>query len=119
MDPSLLFMSVREYQYDVALSELTEYLYELETIGFFDRSDFCYEIIFAESVISQMISKVYDEKIRWESSGKSFLVMSPVEIISSFYDLYERGVEKATSEESKEIFQIAYRVSGEILERFL
>lgn len=119
MDPSLLFMSVREYQYDVALSELTEYLYELEATGFSDRSDSDYEKIFTESVISQMIAKVYDEKIRWESSGKSFLVMSPVEIISKFYDVYERGIEKATTLDSKEIFQIAYRVSGEILERFL
>ena len=114
MDPSLLFMSVREFQYDIAISEIQEYEEDLKLKGL-SR----YELSYRRTTCSIILEKIYDEKIRWESSGKSFLVMSPVEIISSFYDLYERGVEKATSEESKEIFQIAYRVSGEILERFL
>ena len=114
MDLSLLFMSVRDFQYDIAISEIQEYEESLRLL-YLSSSVLSYK----KSICSIIINKLYDEKIRWELSGKSFLVMSPVEIISTFYYVYERGVEKATTQESKEIFQIAYRVSGEILERFL
>ena len=114
MGPSLLFMSVREYQYDIAISELTEYSDDLKI-----RDMTEYERGYMESVVSQIIMKIYDEKIRWELAEKTIWISSPVDIIADYYYSYQRCISKAPTDEYKEIFQIAYQAAEEILQRFL
>ena len=114
MDPSLLFMSVRDYQYDIAISELGDYADELKS-----RKMTEYERGYFESVVSQIIMKLSDEKIRWELAGKSIWVDSPVDIIANFYYSYQIFIGQAPTDEFQEIFQMAHQAAGEILERFL
>ena len=114
MDPSLLFMSVREYQYDIAISELGDYSEELKL-----RDMTEYERSYFESVVSQVIMKLYDEKIRWELAEKAIWIDSPVDVIANFYYSYQICIGKAPTDEFQEIFQIAFQAAGEILDRFL
>lgn len=114
MDPSLLFMSVREFQYDIAISEIQEYEEDLKLKGL-SR----YELSYRRTTCSIILEKIYEEKIRWELVQKTIWIDSPVDIIANFYYLYYNCIDMAPEDRFKEIFQIAHQTAGEILDRFL
>lgn len=114
MDPSLLFMSVRDFQYDVAISEIQEYEEELliRDLTPFDYSYF-------SSVAGQILSEMYEQKIRWELNSKMIWIPSPTDIVASFYYSYSGYAEKAKNDDHRKIFSLAKQAAGEILDRFL
>ena len=114
MDPSLLFMSVREFQYDIAISEIQDYERGLNSLNL-DR----FELSYKKSVCSILIENIYEQKIRWELTQKTIYIDSPLDIIAEFYDRYEWFIDIAPEERFKEVFYIAHQTIGEILERFV
>ena len=114
MDLSLLFMSVRDFQYDVAISEIQEYEESLRLL-YLSSSVLSYK----KSICSIIIDKLYDEKIRWELNQKTIWIDSPVEILSNFYYKFEFFITIAPEERFENIFYIAYQTVGVLLERFV
>ena len=114
MDPSLLFMSVREFEYDQAIFEIQEYEKELETR---DLNEV--ERAYYSSAASQILGEMNDEKIRWEVCSKIIWIESPVDIVSKYYHNYLAYSKMAKTEYAKNIFLMAHHAAGEILVRFL
>ena len=109
-----LYMLVRDYQFDVAISEIQEYDRELGLLNL-TLEEFSYK----KTIASILLTRIYDEKISWEVGFKQMWVVSPIDIIADFYYLYESFIYIAPNDMAKNMFRIAYKTAGEILERFL